>query len=470
MSEITKKPVLEFYLGKLGGLLPILSLVAGIFALTLAGKGGVQMFWLAGYLGLCVGFILCKDKKAFNDMCVDAIADPLFATIVLAFLLAGILSQILRQSGLINGLLWLAMEMNINVGLMPLMVFLTSVVISTACGTASGTVTTVTPVMFPLAVNLGCNPALIMGAIISGAYFGDNLAPISDTTISSALTNEAEVTDCVMTRLPYSLIAGVVSSVLYVIFGMKTTGVPTQGLVIDASYSKTLIMLILPVGMVILAITLKNLIATLLICNFAGIVLNLACGFVTPEAMFSASGPIIAGMAGMLNVITFCILLFMVMATTKRSGLFELMIDTAVRHCKNPRQAEIVCAVLGSIAAMLAAQNTSCIIIIGPVVRRILKQFGIINTRGANLIDAFCVAVTGIIPYGISLMMVYGLAVDSGLVPDGVTSASMVPYSFHCICLILVYLISMLTGIGRRFDNEADAARYGGKVSRNSLT
>lgn len=273
------KPRLEFYLGSFGSVLPILTLVLGILLLTIAGKGGVQMFWLPAYFGLSVSFVLCKDKKAFNDMCVESIADTLFTTIVLAFLLAGILSQILRQSGLINGLLWLAMELHVDAAFLPLVVFLTSVVISTACGTCSGTVTTVTPVMFPLAVSLGCNPALIMGAIISGSYFGDNLAPISDTTIASSLTNEAEVNDCVMTRLPYSLIAGAISCVLYVVFGHATTTGVAEGVVIDPAYSKTLIMLILPVGMVIMAVVVKNLIATLLVCNFVGIIMNVAFGF-----------------------------------------------------------------------------------------------------------------------------------------------------------------------------------------------
>lgn len=463
MQESTKKPTVEFYGGKIGGWLPIMSLVLGILCLTIAGKGGVQMFWLAAYLGLFIGFVLCKDKREFHNMCVDGISDPLFATVVLAFLLAGILSQILRQSGLINGLLWLASEMNLPVGWIPFVVFITSVLISTACGTCSGTVTTVTPVMFPFAVSLGCNPALVMGAIISGSYFSDNLAPISDTTIVSALTNEAEVTDCVMTRLPYSLTAGGIASVLYIIFGMKTVGVQAEGLVIDASYARTLVMLVLPVAMVVLSLILKNLTATLLICNFVGIVLNLCFGFVSVETMFSASGPIIAGMQGMLSVITFCMLLFMVMETVKRSGTFEMMINFAIRHCKSPRQAEIVCAGLGTGAAFVTAQNTSCICIMGPVVRKILKSFGIVNTRGANIIDSFCVAVTGLLPYGISLMMLYGLAVDTGLVPEGMSSAAMVPYSFHCIMLVVVYLFSMVTGIGRRFEDPEAAAKYGGK-------
>lgn len=452
METTTNKPIVKFYGGKLGAWMPIISLVAGIFLLTLAGQGGVKAFWIPAYVALNVGFLLCKDKKEFNTMAIDAITDSMFANLVLAFLLAGVLSQLLRQSGLINGLLWLAMEMNLGAHFMPLIIFLTSAVISTACGTCSGTVTTVTPVMYPLAVTLGCDPALILGAIISGSYFGDNLAPISDTTIASAYTNDAEVNDCVMSRLPYSILAGGLSCLLYVYFGFRMTGDPIHAVEIDPTYARTLVMLILPVSMVILAMKLRNLVATMLICNLAGIVLNLVFGFVPMEKMISTSGPIVVGLEGMCSVIFFCLLLFIIIELAKRSGVFEQIINLATKHCKTPAQAELVCAGMGAVAAAMAAQNTSCICLIGPVVRRILKKFHIINTRGANLIDATCVAVTGIIPYGISLMMMYTLAVESGMVPEGFSTVNLIPYSFHCILLIAVYLVSIVTGIGRKYE------------------
>ena len=117
-----------------------------------------------------------------------------------------ILSQELRQSGLIQGLTWLVMKLGLSAGFLPLVAFLVCLLISTACGTSNGAIVAVLPVLLPVAASVGANPSVVVGAIVSGAIFGDNLAPISDTTIASALTQDAEVRDVVRTRLPYSLI------------------------------------------------------------------------------------------------------------------------------------------------------------------------------------------------------------------------------------------------------------------------
>ena len=73
----------------------------------------------------------------------------------------------------------------------------------------------VLPVLLPVAATVGANPSVVVGAIVSGAIFGDNLAPISDTTIASALTQDAEVRDVVRTRLPYSLIAVSIATAIF---------------------------------------------------------------------------------------------------------------------------------------------------------------------------------------------------------------------------------------------------------------
>ncbi|EKC57687.1 Na+/H+ antiporter NhaC, partial [human gut metagenome] len=138
---------------------------------------------------------------------MDGLKNDTLCVIIFAFLLAGILSQELRQSGLIQGLTWLVMKLGLSAGFLPLVAFLVCLLISTACGTSNGAIVAVLPVLLPVAASVGANPSVVVGAIVSGAIFGDNLAPISDTTIASALTQDAEVRDVVRTRLPYSLIA-----------------------------------------------------------------------------------------------------------------------------------------------------------------------------------------------------------------------------------------------------------------------
>ena len=158
----------------------------------------------------------------------------------------------------------------------------------------------------------------MVGAIVSGAIFGDNLAPISDTTIASALTQDAEVRDVVRTRLPYSLIAGVISAVLFIIVGIKTSTSVTLPDVIDPAYAKTLVMLVIPVIMIILMLRGWNLISTLIVCDLVGFVLCLVFGFLDVPTLFSATGPIGAGLTGMLNVICFSFFMFALLEMLSR--------------------------------------------------------------------------------------------------------------------------------------------------------
>src|SRR5699024_8638932 len=121
-----------------------------------------------------------------------------------------------------EGLMWLVDNIGVSVGFFPFIIFLMCALVASASGTADGTVAAVTPIMFPLAVGVGAEPGLVVGAILSGAMFGDNIAPISDTTIASALTQESDIADVVKTRLPYALIAGFFTAVLLIIAGFLT--------------------------------------------------------------------------------------------------------------------------------------------------------------------------------------------------------------------------------------------------------
>ena len=199
-----KNKRMQFYGGTLGACAPLLVFMCLMIVIAAMKKVSLVLFCMAGFAGLCVAFLLAKNKKEFEQAVVDGLKNDTLCVIIFAFLLAGILSQELRQSGLIQGLTWLVMKLGLSAGFLPLVAFLVCLLISTACGTSNGAIVAVLPVLLPVAASVGANPSVVVGAIVSGAIFGDNLAPISDTTIASALTQDAEVRDVVRTRLPYA--------------------------------------------------------------------------------------------------------------------------------------------------------------------------------------------------------------------------------------------------------------------------
>lgn len=314
------------------------------------------------------------------------------------------------------------------------------------------------PVLLPVAASVGANPSVVVGAIVSGAIFGDNLAPISDTTIASALTQDAEVRDVVRTRLPYSLIAGVISAVLFIIVGIKTSTSVTLPDVIDPAYAKTLVMLVIPVIMIILMLRGWNLISTLIVCDLVGFVLCLVFGFLDVPTLFSATGPIGAGLTGMLNVICFSFFMFALLEMLKRSGVFDMLLEKLNNASKTPRQAELVTILLSVIGSVAIGAASISILFVGPVVRKLLQTHNIERTRGSNLMDGIATGLAGIVPYNPVGLNAVSLAIASGVVSESFSFLDYVPYNFHSWLLILLFLLSAITGIGRHFEKGTAAA------------
>lgn len=449
-----KEKKMEFYGGTLGACLPIISFMGCMLIIAVEQMVSLQLFCMAGFAGFCVAFLLAKDKKMFEQAVVDGIKNDTLCVIIFAFLLAGVLSQELRQSGLIDGLIWAIAELQLNAAFLPLIGFVTCCLISVSCGTSNGAIVAVLPILLPVSATVGASPAVVTGAIVSGAIFGDNLAPISDTTIASAVTQEAEVKDVVRTRLPYSLVAAAISAVLFVIVGFATTEGVDMPQLADASSAPTLLMLIIPVIMVVLMLKGWKLIGTLVVCDIVGFVLCLALGFVSPEVMFSAAGPIGAGLSGMLSVICFSFFMFALLEMLTRSGVFGLLLDKCMKLAKTPRQAEALTVLITVIGGVAIGAASVSILFVGPVVHQIMQKHGIERTRGSNLLDGFGTALAGIVPYNPVGLNAVSLAIASGVVAGSFSFLDYLPYLFHSYLLMILFGLSIITGIGRKFEGE----------------
>lgn len=449
---------LEFYGGMFGACLPLLVFMGCMILIAALQKVSLVLFCMAGFAGLCTAFLLAKDKKEFEEATIEGIRSKTLCVIIFAFLLAGILSQELRQSGLINGLIWGMTHLGLSAAYLPLIAFLASSLISVSCGTSNGAIIAVMPLLLPVSAAVGAEPALVAGAVVSGAIFGDNLAPISDTTIASAVTQEAEVRNVVRTRLVYSLIAAAVSAVLFVILGLKTTTAAALPEITTAESAPTLVMLLVPVVMVILMLRGWNLVGTLLVCDMLGFVLILVFGFLEPAVLLAADGPIGAGLTGMLNVICFSFFMFALLEMLNRSGVFEKLLEKVSTMATTPRKAEGLSVLIEIVASFAIGAASVSILFVGPVVRKILKQHNIENTRGANLIDGFGTAFAGIVPYNPVGLNAVSLAIASGVVAEGFSFLDYLPYLFQSYMLIILFGLSIITGIGRRFVKDEKIA------------
>lgn len=452
MAENKEKKLVEFYGGSLGPWLPVIFMIICIAVGTYIGGGGLVRMIIITFMSLMLGYLLAKDKKNFGDVLFSGLKNHMLSIVIMAFLLAGVMGQLLRQSGLIDALIYLIAKANISVGFLPVITFIICALISTACGTSSGSAAAVAPLMMPLAAGLNMNVGLVAGAVIAGAIFGDNLAPISDTTIGSALTQEAEIGDVVRTRLPYSLIAGGLSAVLYIIFGMKNAAGGNIEVPMEGADMKTLLMLIMPILMIVLIKKGFDLVGTLIVCNLVGMVLGIVLGCIPFARMFANDGPIGAGLTGMMMLVLYCIWIFMILEILNVSGAFDTMMNALLKKCKTPRSGELAGMAMTAVTTAAAGGSSPAIIFCGPMVRSVAKSFGIEKTRGANILDGTACGVSGLLPYGSCMMLCLGIA--EGITPAGFSFANIVPYSFHSMFLLILFFLSIMTGIGRRFEKE----------------
>lgn len=457
-----RKRFAETYGGIVGAAMPMVAMLGGILVLAAMGMRSTKNFWSAGYLAVLVGFLVYKDKKEFQKALIDGIRDNIFAFMIACFLLAGVMSKILTASHLVDGLLYLMPKINMSPAFMPIVCFAICVVLSSATGSAAGAMNTAAPVMIPLAVGMGCNVNLICGALLTGSCFGDNLAPISDTTIASSLSQEVDVMKVVKSRLKYAVIAGGAASVGYIVFGFMSSGSGVADkLAADATYASSLIFLIIPILVIILMLRGTGLFTSLLVSEMVGIVMLFAFGYIDFAGLVAADGLIANAFNGMIGSIIFILFIFVMVSLISHAGVLDAILKFMQSKAKSDLSAEVAAGAMVSIVGIAISSGTSAITFCGPIIRSLLRPFKIDRARAANLLDGLGCGVGYLVPTNPGCLNLAAIAVASGVVAEGYNAISFVGYNFHSMALFVVFWFAILTGWGRKHETDAELAADG---------
>ena len=452
---------LEFHGGILGLFLPFILLFLGIMWLALSGKALPMAFWVPALAALLLALLLSKDHKACADAIIKGMASEMIAIMLMAWFLAGIIAQLLKTTGLVQGLVWLGITMGLKGALFPLITFLVGCLVSTATGTAIGSVIALAPILFPVGVALGANPQAMLGAIVCGAYFGDNIAPVSDTTIASAYTQGTDVPSVVRTRLRYALIAASIACILFVLFGGggAATG-DTLSYLKDLS-PKGLIMLTVPILLIFLMFKGTNLIVALMSTGAFGILLAIVAGLLPPSNLliidmnnFTVGGIIVDGINSLMDIAIFAFLLMGLVGLLDKGGMLEMITGATEKFTKTPRGAEAMVAAITILLNILTVASTIVIIMVGPLTRKMLHKHKITPERRANLLDAISAAMMCLIPYSFGPLLAYMFAGFSDI-PIDFSLLSIIPYMFHGWALLGVMLLDIATGSNRKYMDDS---------------
>lgn len=462
-----EKKKLEFYGGEWMSFIPFIVFIALIIVTTFYYASiSDGALWVPAFMALIVAFFFAKDKKRYADVIIDGMASREAIIPVVCWIFAGVFSRVLRMSGLASGIAGLAAGMGVSPTIFLVISFIASAVFATASGTGFGTIAAGMGVIYPAGVALGLHPGLLAGAIVSGAAFGDNLAPVSDTTICSATSQGVDVPGVVKSRLKYAIPAGIISIIVFVVLSFIYTGTTSASSVIEYE-PKTLLMLI-PVAVTIY-IAIKT--GDIIIATTVGIVMSgaVAVGLglidfiqidpsasVVKEALFRVSGAgldrtvdgiIYVGINSMLQVCILALLLFGSIAIMRAGEGDKKLLSVLGNVAKGPIGAEFT--ITGMIVALSAMMglNAPAILAVGASFAKPLSQkFGISPYRAANLMDATSCTLVYSLPWTPAVIYTIGFAKDS-VAP--LTALNVTPFVVYAYVMMAIMIVSIVLGIGR---------------------
>lgn len=462
----TKSEKLSMYGGIWGGMVPLLILVVGLVWLSVAERGGTKPFWACGWLALAGGLFFAKNKTEYCKAAMRGIGNETGIVIVTAWLFAGVFGKIMAAGGLVNGLLWIGMSTGAQEGIFTMLVFVIAMLFSLGTGTSTGTCLSLTPVLYPAGVYLGCDPVFLGTAILSGAAFGDNLAPISDTTIVSAYTQGAEMRDVVRSRFPLAISAAAIAAVVFLVFGGGGEVNILPDLKAQLNPSGALLLLAMLV-VVVSALLGRHIIESLIYGNIAAMLISVAIGtlhftdfFGIPEAGKS-TGLIQNGIDGVVGAIIFAILILAVTQILVECGILEKILEFANRSIvATVSQAELFIIGITVFASIPISANAPALLLVGPsLVRPMGEKFNLAAARRANLMDCAVCTIFFMLPWHIAVAAWYGALVSAaetwGFEAPAISSALLNPYSW---ALLAVILFSAVTGWNRKFENQTAQA------------
>jgi len=424
---------------------------------------------MAGFIALLIGAMFVKrgNYERYWNSVYDGVREAVPIAVLL--LIIGMFSELIKTTNISGGFVWIASLLDVGGGLFTALTFLAVCIIATATGSSIGTMFTCFPIFYPAGVLLGADPALLAGAIVSGAIFGDNLAPISDTTIISAGTQSytkkigfADIGGVVSTRFKYSFVAGVITFVLFWIFGGNggVADANASSILVENMNPITLVMLIPVAIMLIVAIKSRNLYKAITVGIIVGTITGLLFNLLMFDNIISVVdgapvGFLSDGVGGMMGTVVLVMSVFGIMGVLNGAGVLE-KVATAILNsklCQTVRGAEIAMMLGVSFTTLIFGGVTSAsMATFGKVQNEIGQRIGLHPYRRANLLDGFAHGIVLVVPF-LSVFVFLGALLTAGydfVAPLSVTDVSQ--GLFYSMILFLVLLFSVITGWGRQYE------------------
>ena len=303
-------------------------------------------------------------------------------------------------------------------------IFAICAIISTCIGTSMGTLATMIPVAAALASEANLNPGMTGAAVITGAYFGDNLSMIATTTICAVRGVGADMKSKFKVNGLLALIAMIITILLYAMLSANAGGQAIE-------YGTYQLITILPyLAALVLALFGLDVILVLSISIALSGVIGIAtgnCGF------FEWTQALSTGMESMFWLAVFASMISGLVGLIRNYGGIDWLVHTVTKAIRGNKSCEYIIGALSLVLCAVIVNNVMAIMILAPIAKELGERYQIPPERLAALLDiGACIAVM-IVPHGTGAMMVQEAM--------GCTYLDIIRYQFYPLFLILGCMI-----------------------------
>lgn len=359
-------------------------------------------------------------------------SEPNLLLMLWIYVLAGAFSQSAKDMGAIDTTVNLAL-LTLPTSMILPGLFVTACFISLSIGTSVGTVVTLVPIAAGIATQTGSNVALLTAVIVGGAYFGDNLSFISDTTVVATQTQGVRMKDKFKVNFLIVIPAVVVVLAAYTFmgFGMQA---PTH--VGQTDFLKVIPYLAVLVTAVCGLNVMVVLVSGIALCGIIGVAEG-SYGF---YGWLNSLG---SGIVGMGELIIIAMMAGGMLQIIKVNGGIDYIIEKLSSRIRGKRGAEFSIAALVSLVNLCTANNTVAILTVGNIAKQISDKFGVDPRKAASILDTFSCTIQGIIPYGVQILLAAGLA--------HLQPMDIIPYLYYPFAIGIAAVLSILLRYPKRY-------------------
>ena len=352
------------------------------------------------------------------------------------FVLAGAFASVAKSIGAVDATVTFTLNILPPQYIVPTL-FVAACLISFSIGTSVGTVVALTPLAAQLAATEGGNVPFFVGVVLGGAFFGDNLSFISDTTIAATRSQGCSMQDKFKVNLWIALPAAIVTLACYLLLvpEVPVSDVPESG---DP-------WLMLPY-LVVIATAVMGVNVTLVLT--AGIFTAVGLGLFYGVGLLDMAGFAGAGIDGMGDLIIITLLASGMLGVIKACGGIDYILRVMTARISGLRGAQATLAVLVGIVNLCTANNTVAIITVGGLAKDISRRFGVDPRKSASILDSASCVVQCLIPYGAQTLLATSLA--------GISPTAPFPYLYYPWAVALTLVLSIVFLFPRRYSRRKD--------------